>query len=163
MKDPPADAELFRTLLSCFATGVTVATTVDSDGRPCGMTASAVSAVSLEPPLLLICVNHEAKFHGVLGMGAGFALNVLAAGQEEISQTFASVADDPFATVEYWINEEQLPLLEGAVAHIVCAPWGAYEAGDHTVFFGRVTGGKVFERPPLVHYKSRYTTSQDSE
>ena len=160
MVDEHADPNLYRSLLGCFATGVTLATTLDAEGRACGMTASAVSAVSLEPPLLLICVNREANFHAALGSGVGFALNVLAADQEAISQTFATDIEDPFATVPFRLGDAGLPLVDGALAHIVCAPWGSFEAGDHTVFFGRVTGGESFPRPPLVHHRGRYTTTQ---
>ncbi len=159
MVTPPADAHLFRQLLSCFATGVTVATTLDGDECPCGMTASAVSSVSLEPPLLLICVNQDAKFHTAMGAATGFALNVLAADQEEVSRVFASEVDDPFAEVDHYRGPDGLPLIPGTVAHILCAPGGTYEAGDHTIFFGLVTGGEVFQSPPLLHYRSRYTTT----
>ena len=162
MIDRSADSELFRSLLGCFATGVTVATTIDSSGSPCGMTASAVSAVSVQPPLLLICVNREASFHTALSSQRGFALNVLATGQEAVSEAFASGVDDPFAGMSYRVGLAQLPLLDGAVAHIICAPWGAHAAGDHTVFLGKVTDGRVFEGRPLVHYRSRYTTTLES-
>ena len=163
MVDRSADSELFRLLLGCFATGITVATTVDSAGRPWGMTASAVAAVSVQPPLLLICVNRKASFHAALGSKRGFALNVLATGQEAISESFASSGEDPFATVAFQAGPSKLPLVDGAVAHIVCAPWGAYEAGDHTVFFGEVIDGRVFDGRPLVHYRSRYTTTLEFE
>ena len=162
MVDDHADPDINRSLLGCFATGVTLATTLDTEGHPRGMTASAISAVSLEPPLLLICVNREANFHTALGSGAGFVLNVLAADQKAISQTFAcETEDDPFAAVPFRLGNAGLPLVDGAVAHIVCAPWGTFEAGDHTVFFGKVTGGESFPRPPLVHHRSRYTTTRE--
>lgn len=159
MVDEHADPDLYRSLLGCFATGVTLATTLDAEGRAYGMTASAVSAVSLEPPLLLICVNREANFHAALGSEVGFVLNVLAADQEAISQTFSTDIEDPFAAVPFRLGEAGLPLVDGAAAHIVCAPWGSFEAGDHTVFFGRVTGGESFRRPPLVHHRGHYTTT----
>ncbi|MCH8934398.1 MAG: flavin reductase family protein [Gemmatimonadetes bacterium] len=155
---PPADSQLFRSLLGCFATGVTVATTLDTDGGAYGMTASAVAAVSLEPPLLLICVDRDAKFHAAVGAGLGFALNVLASDQEQLSQIFASSATDPFSKVESHRASGGFPLLDGVVAHIICAAWGSHEAGDHTVFFGTVIEGEIFDRPPLLHYRSQYTT-----
>lgn len=154
----PAD---FRKLLGCFATGVTVATAKDGSGRPVGMTASAVAAVSLDPPLLLICVSHSAKFHRALRSGTGFALSILASDQQALSEHFASGLEDPFAGVRYHLDEHGFPLLEGAVAHIHCGQWSAYEAGDHTVFFGEVIGGTAYDRPPLIHYRSRYTSTED--
>lgn len=155
----PVDPQRFRSLLARFPTGVTVATTVDADGKDCGMTASAVAAVSLDPPLLLLCVDHEAKFHAAMAAGRGFALNILAAGQERISRIFASTTkDDPFAEVEFHRGSDGYALLEGVVAHIVCASWASHEAGDHSVFFGTVTGGRAFDRSPLLHYRGMYTT-----
>jgi len=158
-----ADAELFRSLLGCFATGVTVATTLDENGRYAGMTASAVAAVSLEPPLLLICVDRDANFHAAVSAGRGFALNVLAADQEALSQTFADTAADPFEAVEYSRTGGGLPVLDGVVAQIVCTLWGSHDAGDHTVFFGLVQDGETFDRPPLIHYRSRYTATENHE
>ena len=80
-----------------------------------------------------------------------------------MSEAFASGVDDPFALAHCHIGEAELPLLDGSVAHIICTPWGVYEAGDHTVFFGRVTGGQAFERQPLVHYRSGYTSTQQPD
>ena len=135
-----------------------MATTLDTDGGAYGMTASAVAAVSLEPPLLLICVDRDAKFHAAVGAGLGFALNVLASDQEQLSQIFASSATDPFSKVESHRASGGFPLLDGVVAHIICAAWGSHEAGDHTIFFGTVIEGEIFDRPPLLHYRSQYTT-----
>ena len=154
----PTDSQEFKSLLGCFATGVTVATTLDADGERSGMTASAVAAVSVDPPLLLLCVDRDAKFHDAVEAGRGFALNVLAFNQERISRVFAESCGDPFSEAEFRNEGGGYPLLEGAVAHIVCALWGSHKAGDHTVFFGTVTRGEVFDRPPLLHYRSRYTT-----
>jgi flavin reductase (DIM6/NTAB) family NADH-FMN oxidoreductase RutF len=158
---PRATPSDFRKLLGCFATGVTVATAKDADGRLVGMTASAVSAVSLDPPLLLICVGHSATFHRALRGGTGFALNILATDQQALSEHFASGFDDPFEDTAYHIGDHGFPLLDGVVAHIICGQWSAYEAGDHTVFFGEVIAGQAYERPPLIHYRGRYTTTQD--
>jgi flavin reductase (DIM6/NTAB) family NADH-FMN oxidoreductase RutF len=154
----PVDPQRYRALLARFATGVTVATTVDAEGKDWGMTASAVAAVSLDPPLLLLCVDRDANFHAAMAAGRGFALNILAAGQEHISRIFASTADDPFAEVDFHKGSDGYALLEGVVAHIVCTLWGTHEAGDHSVFFGTVTGGRTFDRPPLLHFRSMYTT-----
>ncbi len=156
-----ADLAQFRQLLSRFATGVTVATTVDGHGRPVGMTASAVSAVSLEPPLLLVCVSHAADFHEALATADAFALNVLANDQEPLSRTFAEKGTDRFAELDYDMGPNGQPLISGVTAHIFCSKWGQRTVGDHTIFFGQVVGGAVFDRPPLVHYRSRYTTLAD--
>lgn len=149
----------YRFLLSCFATGVTVATTVDDNGLPIGMTASAVSAVSITPPLLLVCVSKVARFHDALTGNTGFALNILAEHQGDVSELFARGLDNPFLHVPHTEGPGGLCLLDDVVAHIICGSWSTYDAGDHTVFFGEVRRGQVFERAPLVHYRSRYTTT----
>lgn len=146
----------FRELLGRFATGVTVITTLDSTGKPAGMTASALSAVSLEPPLLLVCVNRSAEFCTVLQRSARFAVNVLASDQEHLSRRFAAEGIDRFAGVSYETRSAGLPLLSGVVAHIWCEVKGSQDAGDHVVFFGRVVGGQVYDREPLVHFRGRY-------
>jgi flavin reductase (DIM6/NTAB) family NADH-FMN oxidoreductase RutF len=152
----PVTADQYRTLLSRFATGVAVASAVDARGRPNGMTASAVSSVSLEPPMLLVCVDHTADFHAVISKAPHFALSVLADDQESLSRRFATDMDDKFEGVRYHRGPEGLPLLENAVAHILCQAAGTHEAGDHTVFFGIVFGGEVFNRPPLIHFRGGY-------
>lgn len=152
----------YRDIISRFSTGVTVATTVDQKGKPHGMTASAVASVSLQPPIVLVCVDHAADFHAALSAAKGFALSVLASDQEHLSRRFAEDPPDRFAGVPFAAGTDGLPLLEGAVAHVICEPWGTHEAGDHTVFFGLVTGGTVFDRPPLVHFRGGYTTTEGS-
>ena len=153
------DTEQYRHLLSRFPTGVTVATTIDRRGTPHGMTASAVASVSLEPPILLVCVDHSADFHAALSTARTFALSVLAHGQENLSRRFAEERTDRFDGVPIVTGPDGLPLIEGAVAHILCERSESHEAGDHTVFFGRVTGGSIFDHKPLVHFRSGYTTT----
>jgi flavin reductase (DIM6/NTAB) family NADH-FMN oxidoreductase RutF len=150
------DAARFRQLLGTFATGVAVVTVRDPDGRPEGMTASAIASVSLDPPLLLVCVGREAEFHRPLGRARHFALNVLAEDQEALSRRFAADVADRFAGVAWEPHASGAPLLEGAAAHIICAQWSAHLAGDHTVFFGQVTDGAVFPREPLLHVHGGY-------
>lgn len=159
----PADPAAFRQLLGHFATGVAVVTTLDSLGRPAGMTASALSSVSLDPPLLLVCVGHEAEFHTALSAAPRFAINVLAADQEHLSRRFAEKGGDHFAGVAHRAGPGGVPLLDGAAAHVYCDRWGRHEAGDHTVFFGLVTGGETFDRPPLLYFRSRYTSTREDE
>jgi flavin reductase (DIM6/NTAB) family NADH-FMN oxidoreductase RutF len=157
----PANPSQFRQLLGRFATGVTVVTALDAQGRPAGMTASAVSSVSLEPPVLLVSVGHQADFHPIIAAAPRFAVNVLAADQENLSRQFAASNADPFAGVRYRSGPHDVPLLEGVVAHILCDLWSREEAGDHTVFFGLVTGGETFDRPPLLYFRSRYTSTRE--
>ena len=131
LRDPTSSRD-FRHLLGCFATGVTVATALDEHDRPVGMTASAVSSVSLDPPLLLVCVSKDARFHGALLGRRGFALNVLAEDQTGLSDYFAQRLDDAFRDVAFAADPTGAALLDGVVAHIVCEPYATFDAGPRT-------------------------------
>ena len=120
------------------------------------MTASAVAAVSLVPPLLLVCIGKQASCHDILLATDVFALNVLAEGQEELSNRFATDGTDRFRSVEHSAGHEDLPLLEGIAAHVVCRAWKNVDAGDHTIFIGSVVRGTVHERGPLLHFRGAY-------
>lgn len=147
----------FRQLLGQFATGVTVLTTRHGDGRPIGMTASSVASVSLEPPLLLVSVSRDHEMHAALLAAPHFVLNVLAADQEALSRRFAADHPDRFSGVGYRENRAGVPVLDGVLAHIDCEKQQAIPGGDHTVFFGLVTGGSVSARSPLLYYRGGYT------
>jgi flavin reductase (DIM6/NTAB) family NADH-FMN oxidoreductase RutF len=153
---PIATPSLFRDLMSCFASGITVVTAFDRSGKPHGMTASAVASLSLEPPLVILCVDREADLHGILEHTRSFALSVLAADQEHLSRRFAEDRSDRFQGVPHQMGLDGLPLLDGALAHITCRRWGMYGGGDHTLFIGQVSGGTVFDKQPLIHYRRGY-------
>lgn len=148
--------EVFRDLAGRFATGVTVLTTRAADGRSFGMTASAVASVSLHPPLVLVCVDRSRDMHDVLRAAPWFALSVLAADQEAVSRRFAEDRGDRFTGTPVDEGPHGLPLVAGAVAHIVCATRDVVAAGDHTIFIGLVTGGAAFDREPLAYFRGRY-------
>ena len=152
-----ADPALFRQLLGRFATGVTVVTTRDAAGKPVGMTASSVASVSLHPPLLLVSVDQVNDMHPALRAAQRFVLNVLAADQEVLSRRFAAEHPDRFDGIGYRDTQHGIPVLEGVVASIECDKHGEAPGGDHTVFFGLVTGGTVSERAPLLYYRGGYT------
>jgi 3-hydroxy-9,10-secoandrosta-1,3,5(10)-triene-9,17-dione monooxygenase reductase component len=153
---PGAEPVQFRELLGRFATGVTVLTTRDREGRPIGMTASAVASVSLDPPLLLVSVNRRHDMHGALRAAQRFVLNVLAADQEALSRRFAADDVERFEGIGYGETSHGMPVLGGVVASIECDKYGEAPGGDHTVFFGLVTGGAVTDRPPLLYYRGDY-------
>ena len=153
---PGVDPALFRQLLGRFATGVTVVTARTSGGNPAGMTASAVTSVSLDPPLLLVCVDRQHDMHPALEAGTRFALNVLAADQEWLSRRFASDLEDRFDGVGYRETKDGIPLLDGTVAAIECTKHATVPGGDHTIFIGLVTGGAVTDRRPLLYYRGGY-------
>ena len=148
---------MFRQLLGRFATGVTVLTVSAPDGRPHGMTASSLTSVSLEPPLVLVCVDHAARMHPLIVSAERFVVNVLAAGQEELSRRFADPHDDRFDGVRYRATPDGTVYLDGVLAHIECRRETLHEAGDHTIVVGRVVGGGAREGEPLVYFRGGYT------
>ncbi len=152
------DAPQFRQLLGRFATGVSVLTARRPDGAPVGMTASSVASVSLHPPLLLVAVDHANDMHDAMVAAEHFALNILAADQEAVARRFAAETPNRFDGVGYRESRRRVPLLDGALAHVECTKHAAVPSGDHTVFFGLVTGGEVTDRRPLLYYRGGYAS-----
>ena len=110
----------FRRVLGHFATGVTIVTTCDADDRATGLTASAFSSVSLEPPLVLICVDHKSQSYPALRESGRFAINILHDGHEPVSRRFATTRLDKFDELPYRLGVLGVPLIEGALAHLEC-------------------------------------------
>jgi flavin reductase (DIM6/NTAB) family NADH-FMN oxidoreductase RutF len=150
------DRAQFRQLLGRFATGVTVITTRTAAGQPIGMTASSVASLSLDPPLLLVCVDRTHDMHVALEAAHHFALNVLADDQEALSRRFASETDDRFDGVGFHDSEHGVPLLDGTVGSIECDKRDCNAGGDHSIFVGLVTGGSARDRRPLLYYRGGY-------
>jgi flavin reductase (DIM6/NTAB) family NADH-FMN oxidoreductase RutF len=148
--------EEFRRALGHFASGVTVVTTRDADGRPIGLTASAFTSVSLTPPLILICVDHQAQSYDALKAQDRFAVSILTADQEPLSRHFASTQARKFDRVAFERGVSGLPLLSGALAHLECRTVHAYPGGDHTIFVAEVEVARVGSGEPLLHYRGRY-------
>ena len=152
----PVSKDEFRTALSRFISGVTVITTFGKDNRPAGITVSAFSSVSLEPPLVLACIDKRASVHEHLAEGSRFAVNILAEDQQDISRLFASKDQDRFDGARYRWGVSGAPLLEGALAYIECRVVHAYPAGDHTIIVGEVESTSVAEHKPLAYYRGGY-------
>lgn len=147
----------FRIALSRFVSGVTVVTTLGRDQRPAGITVSAFSSVSLDPPLVLACIDKRASLHDSLTEGTHFAVNILAGDQEEISRRFASKDHERFDGSAYRQGISGAPLLEGALAYIECRVVHAYPGGDHTIVVGEVESATVADHRPLAYYRGRYS------
>jgi flavin reductase (DIM6/NTAB) family NADH-FMN oxidoreductase RutF len=150
------DPAQFRQLLGHFATGVTVLTLATSEGRPLGMTANSLSSVSLDPPLISVCVERTAELHDVIVRAPEFVVNVLASPQEALARRFSDKYEDRFDGIGYHRSPEGLILLDGALAHVVCERVGEYPGGDHTIILGRVVGGTTREGRPLLYYRGGY-------
>ena len=147
----------FRHVLGHFATGVTVVTTLGTDDRPVGLTASSFTSVSLDPPLILVCVDDKAQCFGALRDAGRFAVNILHIDQEQLSRRFATTRiENKFEGVEYSMTEHRLPLLKEAHAHLECTTVSTHQAGDHTIFVGRVESARAGGGHPLLYYRGKY-------
>lgn len=152
-------ANLLRRALGHFATGVTVITSVGPDGEPVGTTATAVASLSLDPALLLVCLDWRSATLGAITGHRAFAVNVLAHGQEALSINFARRGEAAtWAEVAYDRWPSGNPRLEGALAGIDCALEDVLTGGDHEIVIGRVreVGTDPQGRPPLLHWCGRY-------
>lgn len=146
----------FRSALSRFASGVTVVTGRDASGEAFGMTVSSFCSVSLDPPLVLVCIQKKIQCHAAIAETDSFAVNVLAENQDAISNTFASHSSDKFSSVRFKDGIGGSPLIEDAIANIECTKFSEFDGGDHTVFIGRVEKITVGEGAPLVYWGGSY-------
>jgi flavin reductase (DIM6/NTAB) family NADH-FMN oxidoreductase RutF len=155
------DSATYRKVMGTFATGVTVVTTA-LDGRLHGFTANAVASLSLDPLLLLVCVDKRAQAHGELAKAHAFAVNVLAADQEGTSNIFAASGEPMIGSLRgmpFRLGATGSPLLDGALAHLECETYRALDGGDHTIHLGRVVRAEVVrEAGALLDYRGKYRT-----
>lgn len=151
-----ADAAEFRRVCGAFATGVAVATVTGRDGKPHGLTVNSFTSVSLDPPLVLVCVGHKAATHGPFSTAASFAVNFLEEGQRELSERFASSHPSRFEGVAWSAGRTGAPVLEEALGVLECEAWRKMDAGDHTIFVGHVKSAWAREGRPLVYFGGKY-------
>jgi flavin reductase (DIM6/NTAB) family NADH-FMN oxidoreductase RutF len=151
------DADTFRSVMGRFASGVTVLTACDAEGRDHGMTVSAFCSVSLEPPLVLVCVDHQATLHPILPSVSYFGVNILARDQEAIARRFADRDADRFDGVGYVRGRTGVALLEHVLAQLECRVVDRHAAGDHTIVIGEVETAQAFAERPLLYYRGGYT------
>jgi flavin reductase (DIM6/NTAB) family NADH-FMN oxidoreductase RutF len=157
----PIDAATFRHALGRFPSGVTVVTVRDDGGRDYGMTVSAFASVSLEPPLVLVCIGDDATIAGAVEAAGHFAVSVLADDQAALAQRFADSDADRFAGTAVVRGVTGLALLEGAVAQLECAIIARHRGGDHTIVVGEVLAATAVEDGrPLIYQRGEYRRLQ---
>lgn len=156
MPTRPLDSGAFRDVVGRFASGVTVLTTCDADGRDRGMTVSAFSSLSLDPPLVLACIGHDATIAGSVAATEHFGVSVLAEDQEPLSRRFADPDADRFDGVPFSRGALGVALLDGALAHLECRIVARHEGGDHTIVVGEVLHASARDGRPLVHMRGDY-------
>ena len=153
----PIDAATFRHALGRFPSGVTIVTVRDASGRDLGMTVSAFASLSLDPPLVLVCIGDDATIAGAVGAAGHFAVSVLAEDQEALARRFADSDADRFAGTAVARGTTGIALLDGAVAHLECAIVARHRGGDHTIVVGEVLAATTVEDGwPLVYQRGAY-------
>lgn len=152
-----SDERSLRDALGSFATGVTVVTCLDSGGRPLGLTVNSFTSVSLDPPLLLVCISKQARCASALAQAPHFAVNVLQTGQQPASIRFAARDEDRFGATPWSTGETGAPLLMDSLAVFECQRHASYDGGDHDILLGRVlTANFDSKMDPLLFFRGRY-------
>ena len=152
----PIDPKEQRRIFGKFATGVTVASTVVG-GEAWGMTANAVTSLSLDPPLVLLAIARESQSHARFRDGKCFALNILSADQEEISNRFASSGPKDFDDLATKTVQTGAPILEEALGWVDCTLVEILRGGDHDIFIGEIVAGDARDGEPLLYYNGKYS------
>jgi len=158
------DARLFRDVMGSFATGVTVVT-LNAGGTPRGMTANAFLSLSLDPPLVIVCVQETGSMHPLFQEVDAFGVNILAADQRPISDLFAAhgVPDEPMGGFAYRTGELGVPVLEGVLGYAECRIRERLPGGDHTIVVGEAVDVAFDQegKDPLLFYRGRYREIRD--
>jgi len=150
------DARELRRAMGLFCTGVTIITTRDDAGRPFGLTANAVTSVSLVPPLVLACVDRKAESHVHFFTSKVFVVNILSEEQEHLSRRFAVSGGEKFTDVSCHPGRLGALVLDGTLAHLECRIIETHEGGDHVIHLGEVDHAEVHDGRPLLFFQGKY-------
>jgi flavin reductase (DIM6/NTAB) family NADH-FMN oxidoreductase RutF len=151
------DPRTLRDALGHFATGVTVVTCLNEHGEPAGLTVNSFTSVSLDPPLLLVCLHKLAASAGALTAASHFAVNVLQTGQQPASIRFATRDEDRFGTTAWSCGEAGAPILKDSLGVFECERFAVYDGGDHHILVGQVVKASFDAGlDPLLYFRGRY-------
>ena len=152
----------YRRALGSFPTGVTIVTAFDGDHQPWGLTANSFTSVSLEPPVISVCIAKSGRVFPTLSGSDHFAVNILSADQQDLAMHFASNVENRFTDTE-WTAGNAAPLLPGASAHLDCTVHNRVDAGDHEILLGRVVDYTHTPVPPLVFCRGNFFAAPQPE
>ena len=147
-----------RRCFGAFMTGVTVVTSKDVDGNPIGFTANSFTSVSLDPPLLLVCIDNKSENINAYLKGAGFAVNILASDQQDLSAFFSSPVQNRFANIPWQSNSSGNPILDDCAAYFDCGLENTITAGDHTILIGHINACSSSGKHGLGYANGGYFT-----
>jgi flavin reductase (DIM6/NTAB) family NADH-FMN oxidoreductase RutF len=154
------DPVMFRRVTGAFATGVTVIAVERDPGVVHGMTANSFTSVSLDPLLILVCVDHDARLLSFLKAQRRFGVSILREGQQALSEYFAKTEqtpeEDALLGIRYRWTSTGIPLLDGTLAELACNVVGEHPAGDHTIFLGKVESMESHDGEPLLFHRGQY-------
>lgn len=164
MSRSAVSTEELKRVLARWATGVTIVTSRAGD-RVHGMTVTAFTEASIEPPLVLICADRSSSTHAAIAQGRVFAVNLLSDEQQALSQRFASQEEESrrFDGLEVETGKTGAPLISGALAALDCRVVAAHEAGDHVIYVGHVAEARYADREPLLYYAGAYRKLSERE
>lgn len=152
------DPRDLRNAFGAFMTGVTVVTSHDTDGNPVGFTANSFTSVSLDPPLVLVCLANSSRNYDTLSNADGFAINILSETQKDVSNTFARPVKDRFSAVGWQNGPHGAPVFDGVSAWFDCSMHKTVDAGDHLILIGKVEAFENSTHPGLGYARGAYVT-----
>ncbi len=158
----PVNPDDFRSALSRFPSGITVVTSRAATGELHGITVSAFCSVSLTPPLILVCIEKTTGSHIAITDTGSFIVNILAAGQDEMSERFSLPISDKFQGVSYHAGVSGVPILTDALVILECRVQNTFDGGDHTIFVAVVENVSIKDGKPLVYFHGMYHDLLDS-
>lgn len=150
------DQDEFRSVMGRFASGVTVVTTINDEGEDEGMTVSAFCSLSLDPPLVLCCVDHLASMFDSLATADGFIVNILSEGQEALARRFSGPDPNRFDGIGYSRGTSGIAVLDDVLGYLECRRVATHLGGDHCIYIGEVEFASSTEGRPLLYYRGGY-------
>lgn len=154
---PQVSANDFRRVMRCFPTGVTVVAVTDASGDPWGLTVSSFTSVSLDPPLVLVCIDRSSDTHDRITEASGFGVSVLATGQAGVASRFAvDPSEGRFDRISWRLGVSGYPVIDGAAAWLQCDLYEVLPGGDHSIILGEVRATSVSREPPMVYHEGAF-------
>ena len=141
-----------RNVLSKFATGVTVVSTIDCNGKPIGMTANSFTSVSLDPPLVLWSIGINQPSYDAFLKAKGYSVSILSKDQKDICDLFSSPIENKFSDIDYTLTDNGFPIIQKSLAWFDCLKWNNYPGGDHQILVGEIKNFYADENDPLIFW-----------
>jgi flavin reductase ActVB len=151
-----AEQQLFRAAMASFPSGVTIVSTGDADGRWWGFTATSFCSVSMDPPLVLVCLGQTAECHPVFATAQRWLVHIISHEHAPLGIRFATRGADKFATADFDRDQHGLPRLAGACVTLDCTNYAKLPGGDHTIIVGRVERTHIDDGIPAVYFRGQF-------